>query len=46
MDDHMRLSLTPTRNAERAYRIEYQAPEDIASTVYRGDENDSANVKR
>jgi len=46
MHTHIRRSVLPTRDADRAYRIQYLIPEDWPMTVYRGDAYNETNMKK
>ena len=46
MHMHIRQSVLPRRDADRAYRIQYLIPEDWPMTVYRGDAYNEANMKK
>jgi alpha-galactosidase len=43
---HIRRSVLPRRDPDRAYRIQYLIPEDWAMTVYRGEAYNEANMKK
>ena len=46
MHTHIRRSVLPSRDPDRAYRIQYLMPEDQPITVYRGDAYNEANMKK
>jgi alpha-galactosidase len=46
MHTHIRRSVLPSRDPDRAYRIQYLIPEDWPMTVYRGDAYNEANMKK
>ena len=46
MHAHIRQSVLPSRDPDRAQRIQYLIPEDWPMTVYRGDAYNEANIKK
>lgn len=46
MHQHVRRSVIPKRDPEKAFRIQYLIPEDQPLTVYRGNDYTEANIKK
>ena len=46
MHTHIRQSVLPSRDPDRAYRIQYLIPEDWPMTVYRGNAYNEENMKK
>lgn len=46
MHEHIRRSVLPKRNPERAYLVQYTIPEDQGMSVYRGDNYNEENFRK